>query len=129
MVRYDEYDECGEYEVTHEVLSDLGYIVHPKTKGWSRHRLNKLFVKGPIPLVWLVKANVASNTAVVAMVIKTMIDMTGKEPVYLSTKIWEQLDLTRDTRKRALDALERVGVIRTERLPGKSTRIWLIDKP
>jgi hypothetical protein len=108
-------------EVTDQVLIELGYE--------PRSRLRKMvFVKGPLPLSWLLRVDVAAGTVLAALIIKMLIDLRG-EPVCLSSRLAGQLNMSRNRRKRVLDALEHAGIIRTERSPGQVVRIWLIDKP
>ena len=77
----------------------------------------------------LAQMNVGANTVVVALIVLMLSDISGHQPVSVSGALWRQLGLSRDARKRALDALERAALIRTERSPGRATRIWLLVKP
>jgi hypothetical protein len=81
------------------------------------------FVKGPIPIDWLLRMDVTAHAAVVALIIKAMIDMNKQEPVSIPRWIWKQWGLAHPTRKRVLDALESAGIIRTERSTGHPTKI------
>ncbi len=80
------------------------------------------FVKA-LPLSWLKRVGVAAYTVRIALLIKSQVDTKGGEPITIPTWMWQELGLARNTRKRALDALERAGVIRTERPPGRTTKI------
>jgi hypothetical protein len=105
-------------EVTDAVLAELGY----------KFPARQLFVKGPLPLDWLVRVDVVPSSLLLALAIKMIADMrTG--PVCLSKGLSGRLGLSRDKRRRAIDALENAGIIRTERLPGRAVQIWLIDDP
>jgi hypothetical protein len=74
--------------------------------------------------------NIGPNTLLTVLAIKLVYDLTGREPVHLTRSLWRQFGVSdRRKRKRALDALEQAGVIQTERPPGKSVRVWLLDKP
>jgi hypothetical protein len=108
-------------EVTDQVLAELGYEPRSKLK-------KTVFVKGPLPLGWLLRVDVASGTVLAALIIKMLVDLRG-EPVHLSSRLASQFNMSRNKRKRVLDALERAGIIRTERPHGQVVRIWLIDKP
>jgi hypothetical protein len=87
------------------------------------------YVGGSFPVSWIGKADVASNTLALALAVKAQIDIVGTEPVVVPSVVRRQLGLEPRAFQRALDALERAGVIRTERHPGQATRIWLLDKP
>ena len=78
---------------------------------------------------WLMRTDVAAHTTTLALIVKVLIDVAGSEPVTVPASIWEEWGLTRHQRKLALDALERAGIVRTKRVPGKAARIWLVDKP
>jgi hypothetical protein len=112
-----------EIEVTRNVLASLGYASIPSSKR------RKMFLKGPVPFEWLLRADRAAHTAVLALIVKMLVDASGAEPVKVPASVWDAWGLSRYQRKLAFDALERAGVIRTERAPGKAIRIWLIDKP
>jgi hypothetical protein len=110
-----------EIEVTHELFPELAAQEHQR-QHWH--------VLGPLPVSWLTRANVGANTLLVALAVKLACDWAGQEPVHLPRYLWRQLGLfDRDKRKRALDALETAGILRTERKPGQAVRIWLVDKP
>jgi hypothetical protein len=112
-----------EIDVTDKVLLELGIAPSPQT------RRSMSFVKGPIYLEWLYRVDVARHTVVVALLLKMLLDTGLEEPLHVPPVIWRMWGIPKPVRKRAFDAMERAGIIRTERLPGKAVRIWLIDKP
>jgi hypothetical protein len=116
----------AEIEVTNEVLAELG-LPPVDLQKLHKRQPSAWFLKGPIPFEWLARANVAANTVVVAQIIKALTDIEGREPVTVPDTVWSLFKISRHARKRALDALERAGVVRTERLSGRVTRVWLID--
>jgi hypothetical protein len=114
-------------EVTHQIFQELELAwLPPEVQALE---VQKLFVGGPIPLEWLARVNVAVNTAVVALIVKMASDMTRRQPICIPRAVWQLFDLAPSARKRALDALEKARIIRTERKPGHAVRIWLLDKP
>jgi hypothetical protein len=113
-------------EVTNEVLAELGYP--PVNLSLSRSRRHR-FVKGPISLAWLHQVDVAAHTVALALTIKALVDTVRDEPVSIPPEVWRQWGLTRESRRRAFDALERAGIIRTERPRGRAVQIWLLVKP
>jgi hypothetical protein len=108
-------------DITHKLFPELA----------AQHYQRQIrYVAGPLPVVWISRMDVAPATLLVALALKLAYDLTGQEPLHLSRALWRQFGiLDRRRRKRALDALERAGIIRTERPPGQATRIWLLDKP
>jgi hypothetical protein len=115
--------QLREIDATGDVLASLGIdLKNPKCK-------RGLFLRGPVPLGWLARIDVAAHAAVLALTVKIMIDVTGEEPVVVPSAVWREWRLSKQQRKRALDALEAAGIVRVERGRGKAARIWLIDKP
>jgi hypothetical protein len=86
------------------------------------------YVAGKMPLDWLVRVDQAYPRALlVTLVIKYKIDVArGREPVTVGES---DVSLPSHTLNRTLHALERAGIVRLERHPGRLARIWLIDKP
>jgi hypothetical protein len=115
-------------EVTDQILEELGRPLPLSSTGRKR-KPGQLFIKGPVRIGWLARTNVGANTAVVALVVLMLSDMLGLQPVTVPETLWRQLGLSRNARKRALDALEGEAFIPTERSPGRATRIWLLVKP
>jgi hypothetical protein len=58
-----------------------------------------------------------------------LLDLTGKQPVVPSAELYVALGIDRWARKRALDAMEAAGIIRTDRARGRLPRIWLLRGP
>jgi hypothetical protein len=112
-----------EVEVTDQVLEELGLPTTSTKTG------DTLFLKGPIPLAWLARVNVGANTAVVALAVVVASDMGRGQSGTVQRSIWRQLGLSPRARRRALNALERAGIIRIERTPGKPVRIRLRINP
>jgi hypothetical protein len=108
-------------EVTYDLFPELA-AQHYRRQNWH--------VLGPIPVPWIARMSIGPSTLQTALAIKLAHDLTGQEPMRLSRSVWRQFGMSdRHRRKRALDALERVGIMRTERPLGQAVRIWLIDKP
>jgi hypothetical protein len=119
----------SDVEVTAEILDELGLSYLLRSPHSRKQREAALFVKGPISLTWVCRVDVARHALAIALAVKVVVDITGGEPVHMPQAVWQLLGLSRPTRKRALDALERAGVIKTARLPGQAIQIWLLDKP
>jgi hypothetical protein len=117
----------SDIEITDQILVELGKPA--STSPGRKRKPPQLFIKGPIPVSWSTQVNVGANTVVVALIVTMLLDMSGIQPVSIGRALWQQLGLSRDARKRALNALERAALIRTERSPGRATKIWLLVEP
>ncbi len=86
----------------------------------------KLFVKGPIPLSWIRKCRTCHSEALaLALIIRMFSDMKGGQPVIVSDKASKMLGIGTDTRRRALAALEKAGLVRVVRQPGRAPLVSL----
>jgi len=66
-----------------------------------------LFIKGPIPLDWLKKANnIGGSTGLVATMLWFYAGITGSKTIKLDSKIDDVTGLTRQSRQHALKKLE-----------------------
>jgi hypothetical protein len=115
-------ESFDEVEATFDYFPELQVLAEQK-------EVKGAYVQGPIPIAWIRRVDTARHTYAAASVIKMRLDITGEEPVRVPGCVWRELGWARNTRDRALDALERVGIIRTERPRGKPIQIWLLDKP
>jgi hypothetical protein len=79
----------AEVEVTDQILAELG---QPPLPARSQRRKTRRFLKGPIPLSWLLKTDVAAHTTTLALIIKALVDTTRDEPVSVPQEIWRQWD-------------------------------------
>jgi len=87
---------------------------HPKTKKGK-------FLKGPVPIVWLVRAERLSGKCLaVGVVLWFLRGLTRKSTFTLEKKWCEQFGVGRNAVGRCLDRLEKLGLISVERHPGRS---------
>ena len=76
-------------------------------------RQSGLFIKGPIPLDWLKRANnLGGSTGIVATVLWFYVGLTGSKTIKLDSKIDDVTGLTRQTRQLILKRLEIHGLIK-----------------
>ncbi len=98
---------------------------------WSRkqrQRLSTRFLKGPISLPLLQRAAKISGKALALyLAIRHRADLCGSPEVTLPTKYLADWGIDKFSKHRALTALERAGLVRAERCPGRTTRVTLID--
>ena len=91
---------------------ELG-ISEPFTPTPKPTRQLGLFIKGPIPLDWMKKANnLGGSTGIVATMLWFYVGLTGSKTVKLDSKIDSITGLTRQTRQHILKKLEWHGLIK-----------------
>ena len=98
---------------------------------WSRkqrQRLSTRFLKGPISLPLLQEvAQLPGKALALYLAIRHRADLCGSPEVTLPTNYLADWGIDKYSKHRALTALERVGLVRTERCPGHTTRVTLND--
>ncbi len=91
-------------------------------------KLTKPFLSGPIPMDWLHTAGRINGRALhVAVTLWFLAGVTKSKTVKLSQKHLEGFDIDRQTKRRALLALEAAGLISIENGVGKSPIITILD--
>ena len=93
-----------------------------------RHNAGQKFLKGPIPWSWIVKAaNCPGQALQVMMVLWFKAGMQRQRTVTLSYEELAKLGCKREAARRALKALEQVGLVTVERHPGRSPVVTILD--
>jgi hypothetical protein len=101
----------------------------PKGKRPPRHKHGEKFLKGPIPWEWLTKAaQLPGHGLHVAVGLWFLAGLNKKSTVMLTSKVLKELGVERRTGYRALEALERAGLVSVERHVGRSPRVTILDK-
>jgi hypothetical protein len=86
-----------------------------------------LFIKGPIPLNWLKKANnLGGSTGIVATMLWFYAGLTGSRTIKLDSKIDDVTGLTRQTRQQILKRLEWHGLIKLFPQRGGYPRVTIL---
>jgi hypothetical protein len=86
-----------------------------------------LFIKGPIPLDWLKRANnLGGSTGLVAAMLWFYAGITGSKTVKLDSKIDDVTGLTRQTRQLILKRLEIHGLIKLSPQRGGYPRVTIL---
>jgi len=96
-----------------------------------RHRNGESFLKGPIPLNWLIAAGRLPGKATqVAIILWHMVGWLRKnELVFPTGRCARTFGIDRNTAARGLRALEAAGLVQVERGKCKSPRVVLLDAP
>ena len=93
-------------------------------------RDGRLFLKGPVPLPWLVAAAGLGGKALhVAVAPWFRIGLEGTRTVRLGPQALARFGIGRTAGYRALAAFEAAGLIVTERRPGRAPRVTALDAP
>jgi hypothetical protein len=86
-----------------------------------------LFLRGPVPLVWLGQAAaLPGKTLHVAIALWWRHGMAKGQPFKLTQKALEIFDVERDAASRGLARLEHAGLIQVERRPGQRPTIAIV---
>ena len=87
----------------------------------------ELFLRGPIPLVWLGRAaSLPGKTLNVAMALWWLHGMAKGKPFKLNRTALRTMNLERDAASNGLTHLEEAGLIQIERRPGQRPTISII---
>lgn len=93
----------------------------------TKERIKCKFIKGPIPLPWIVKASSVDSKALsVAWVIWLYHGLNKSQLFKLSNKDLSNIDISRQTKSRVLKKLEQAELIKVSRSAGKSPIIEII---
>ena len=89
---------------------------------------NHKFLKGPIPLAWLIAAaRLPGKTFVVGVVIWYRAGLCKAPIIKLPSTVLSLFGINRHTKRRALESLEKASLISVDRSPGKNPTITIID--
>ena len=93
-----------------------------------RHRPGERFLKGPIPLKWLVRAARLPGRALhVGNAVWYLAGLTRSGTVKLSNSVLELFGVDRYAKARALEALEQAGLVSVQRQCGKHPTVTIED--
>ncbi|NRP52386.1 hypothetical protein XMV242_000845 [Marinobacterium sp. xm-v-242] len=94
----------------------------------SRKRITGRFLRGPIPLEWLMKASQLSGQALhVAIAIWFLTGVKNTNSVQLSNKLLSEFGVNRYSKRRALRQLISADLISVEQGRGKSPVVTVLE--
>jgi hypothetical protein len=89
-------------------------------------RSTQRFIRGPIPWVWLCKANQLRGSALgVALALWYLAGLTSSKTMALTNGPLRDLGIDRYAKRRGLAALESAGLVAVERKPGRNPVVTL----
>jgi len=102
------------------------------TRPWTlpRHCRGEKFLKGPIPLEWLIQAARLPGRALhVGVVLWYQAGLTRVSQVLLPMKLMRAMGLERSSVYRGLHALEAAALISVVRCPGRKPHVTILPAP
>jgi hypothetical protein len=94
----------------------------------SRKRITGRFLRGPIPLEWLMKAGQQSGQALhVAIAIWFLTGVKNTNSVQVSNKLLSKFGVNRYSKRRALKQLSNAKLISVEQGRGKSPVVTVLE--
>jgi hypothetical protein len=100
----------------------------PKSNKPPKHKQGEKFLKGPIPWKWITEAARLTGRALhVAIAVWFLAGLTIKRTIKLSPTVLRELGVKRRTGYRALEALEKAGLVSVKRHVGRSPIVTLLD--
>jgi DNA-binding MarR family transcriptional regulator len=92
----------------------------------SQRRQRQRFLKGPIPIdVIAAAARLPGKSLAVLLAIRHRADLTRSQTVALPRALMMQFGVQKDSKARALRALEEAGLVRVDRSKGQSPKVTL----
>jgi hypothetical protein len=89
-------------------------------------RLTGNFLKGPIPIAWLMKASALPGKASqIGLVLRHLRGLRKNDTVILANGLLEQFHISREAKYRCLKALEGAGLLTAEGQKDRNPRILL----
>ena len=91
---------------------------------------SKLFLKGPIPFVWLQKANsLGGSTGIVATGLWFYVGINKSRYFKVDSKLDQFASVTRQTRQNAFNRLKAAGLIKLTNHDGSYPYVEILDAP
>ena len=88
------------------------------------------FLKGPIPWSWITTATALPGRALlVGLCLWRLVGAMKSNTVFFGNSELKPLGIDRASKSRALRALERVGLIKVTRQPGRFPKVTLLNIP
>jgi DNA-binding transcriptional ArsR family regulator len=95
--------------------------------GMKVQRLQGRFLKGPVPWNWIARAyELRGKALIVGLCLWRLSGALGNRTMTLGNAELEPIGIDRAAKSRALDALEKAGLIRAERKPGRWPIVTLL---
>ena len=93
----------------------------------KKPRLSGNFLKGPIPIAWLMKASALPGKAFqTGIVLWYLCGLRKKETIVLANGLLEQFHISRQAKYRCLKALEGAGLITFEGRKDRNPRVTIL---
>lgn len=111
-------------EIAAELLSWTG---HGFSQGAPTERSKQRFIKGPLPLPWMLRAmTLPGKTTQVALAIWYLAGLNKSLQVKLSPKVVNSFGVSRDAQYDAIGRLETAGLVAVSRAPGRAMLVTIL---
>jgi hypothetical protein len=125
MTGFDPNRLRGDYS-PHREAAESRRAGKPKVR-LPRHRLREPFLKGPIPMGWLVAAGRCRGRALhVGIALWQQAGIAGSARITLSNKWLAAMGIDADAKRRALSVLEQAGLVTISRRPGRNPDVTIL---
>jgi hypothetical protein len=99
----------------------------PSHKKPLRHKPGENFLKGPVPLTWLARAGQLPGKSLhLGIVLWFLAGLKNTRSVSLPSSVLQLFGVDRSAKRRALDWLEKAGLVAVERYPGCNPLVTLL---
>ena len=103
-------------------------VNEPKTQTPATVKRYKKFIKGPLPLDWfIVAAGLPCGATQLALVLWYLSGLKKSTTVSLPNKPLQEMKIGRNSKRRALKALEDAGLIKVEQKKGSSPVVRILE--
>jgi hypothetical protein len=103
-------------------------VVGKGSRPW--HRQGERFLKGPIPLNWLIAAAKQPKSAILlGQALWFLVGTRKSRTVMLSSRLAKEFGVGRKVKTDGLSALEAAGLVSIERRPNKNPIVTILDVP
>ena len=93
-----------------------------------RHQKGELFIRGPIPMKWVKAASTCGQRAeAVTILLWQTVGWQKKNPLRLTHRILQELNVHPKTAKRVLSRMADIGLVEVEFHRGRSPVVTLLD--
>lgn len=102
---------------------------NPTNGKWNEVIAKRLFIKGPIPLPWVeLAAQLPGKALALGIGLWWLQGMVRDAEVKLSKRLLQSFNISRDAAADGLRRLEKAGLVRVKRAPGKRPSVRIVKE-
>jgi hypothetical protein len=112
-----------------EIVPVKRLVYNPNTGKHEQRAPAEKFIKGPIPVEWISRANALPGKAgAVGLALWFLVGVRGAKVIKLTGEIERIAACKRQAKYQALTALEEAGLISVKQTPGARATVTILDK-